>query len=101
MIDLIYFGNSTIDQVHPCLLSVLDDLGRGDIPAYRGAPRPLDAAELRDSDAARFLAETVPEAALYALYAGRPPAASSGSDAPRYWETLFYGWRRAGEAQPQ
>jgi inosine-uridine nucleoside N-ribohydrolase len=140
------FGNSTIEEVHPCLLSVLNDLGHSDIPAYRGAPRPEETSgrgsEPRDSEAARFLADTVrqnpgtvrilatgsptnllgayrlnpgffhdvkeivfmggivgpllinsreikelnfasdPEAALYALYAGHPPAASTGADAP-------------------
>lgn len=140
------FGNSTIEEVHPCLLSILNDLGHRDIPAYRGAPRPEETfgrdSEPRDSEAARFLADTVrlnpgtvcilatgsttnllgayrlnpgffydvkeivfmggivepllingrkmkelnfasdPEAALYALYAGGPPAASTGADAP-------------------
>lgn len=140
------FGNSTIEEVHPCLLSVLNDLGRRDIPAYRGAPRPERTTdrggEPRDSEAARFLVDTVrqnpgtvrvlatgsptnllgayrlnpkffhdvkeivfmggitepllingremkelnfasdPEAALYALYAGHPPAASTGADPP-------------------
>ena len=33
------FGNSSIREVHPCLLSVLEDLDRGDIPAYPGASR--------------------------------------------------------------
>jgi purine nucleosidase len=145
------FGNSSIEEVHPCLLSVLEDAGRGDIPAYRGVSREvLRHASLppgdpggrnprADSDAARFLAETVranpgtvsilatgsptnllgayrlhpgffqdvkqlvfmggiieplmingremgelnfasdPEAALYALYRGQPPASASGS----------------------
>ena len=140
------FGNSTIEEVHPCLLSILNDLGHSDIPAFRGAPRPEETigrdSEPRDSEAARFLADTVrlnpgtvcilatgsttnllgayrlnpgffydvkkivfmggivepllingrkmkelnfasdPEAALYALYAGGPPAASTGADAP-------------------
>ena len=140
------FGNSTIEEVHPCLLSVLNDLGRRDIPAYRGAPRPERTTDRggqpRDSEAARFLVETVrqhpgtvrvlatgsptnllgayrlnsgffrdvkeivfmggiiepllihgremkelnfasdPEAALYALYAGHPPAASTVGDPP-------------------
>jgi purine nucleosidase len=60
------FGNSSIEQVHACLLSVLHDLGRSDIPAFRGAPGPRPASsgrrpgqENRDSQAARFLAETV------------------------------------------
>jgi inosine-uridine nucleoside N-ribohydrolase len=65
------FGNSSIDEVHPCLLSVLQKLGRSDIPAYRGAPReaigepPAQPATGKstdaraDSDAARYLAETV------------------------------------------
>jgi inosine-uridine nucleoside N-ribohydrolase len=60
------FGNSSIQEVHPCLLSVLEDLGRGDIPAYSGASRKAaatrnsaqDRVEARtDSKAARFLAE--------------------------------------------
>lgn len=140
------FGNSTISEVHPCLLSVLNDLGHSDIPAYRGAPRPGKTGggggEPRYSEAARFLAETVrqnpgtvrvlatgsptnllgafrlnpeffhevkeivfmggivepllingrqmrelnfasdPDAALYALYAGRPPTDSTGAEAP-------------------
>jgi inosine-uridine nucleoside N-ribohydrolase len=139
------FGNSTIEEVHPCLLSVLNDLGHSDIPAYRGAPRPEETSGQgsapRDSKAARFLADTVrqnpgtvrilatgsttnllaayrltpgffhdvkeivfmggivepilingremkelnfasdPEAALYALYAGRPPAVSTDAGA--------------------
>jgi len=62
------FGNSTIEEVHPCLLSILEDLGRHDIPAYRGASReafsaasspPAGRDARADSDAARFLAETV------------------------------------------
>jgi inosine-uridine nucleoside N-ribohydrolase len=140
------FGNSTIEEVHPCLLSVLNDLGHSDIPAYRGAPRPEESSDHgsgpRNSEAARFLAETIrqnpgtvrilatgsttnllgayrlnpgffqdvkeivfmggiieplmingremkelnfasdPEAALYALYAGRPPAAPTAAGAP-------------------
>ena len=64
------FGNSSIREVHPCLLSILEDLGRCDIPAYPGASREAVAAaaspgcspdrgEARaDSKAARFLAET-------------------------------------------
>lgn len=64
------FGNSSIQEVHPCLLSFLEDAGRGDIPAYPGASRETVAAaastrpspdrgEARaDSKAARFLAET-------------------------------------------
>jgi inosine-uridine nucleoside N-ribohydrolase len=62
------FGNSSIEEVHPCLLRVLADLGRTDLPAYKGAsrdaidairssPHELDARS--NSDAARFLAETV------------------------------------------
>jgi inosine-uridine nucleoside N-ribohydrolase len=62
------FGNSSIEEVHPCLLTVLADLGRSDIPAYRGASRdaidaggssPCGRDARADSDAARFLAETV------------------------------------------
>jgi purine nucleosidase len=58
------FGNSSIEQVHACLLSILKDLGRDDIPAYRGASRPRTAVRPSqrgdpDSRAARFLAETV------------------------------------------
>lgn len=65
------FGNSSIQDVHPCLLSILEDLGRDDVPAFRGVSREaLRAAESSptdprgwdaraDSDAARFLAETV------------------------------------------
>jgi purine nucleosidase len=148
------FGNSSIEEVHPCLLSVLEDMGRADIPAYRGISRDaIKAASMSpgapgggdpraDSEAARFLAERVrsnpgtvsilatgsptnmlgayrlhpgffrdvkqvvfmggitepliindremaelnlasdPDAALYALYAGQPPAAANGSADP-------------------
>jgi inosine-uridine nucleoside N-ribohydrolase len=57
------FGNSTIEDVHPCLLSILNDLDRSTIPAYRGAARTASEktapAPRADSDAARFLAETI------------------------------------------
>jgi purine nucleosidase len=65
------FGNSSIREVHPCLLSVLKDLGRCDIPAYPGVSREAAAAASSgipapggrgaraDSEAARFLAEMV------------------------------------------
>jgi purine nucleosidase len=63
------FGNSSVNEVHPCLLSILEDMGRSDIPAHIGAsrqavspaasPRGRDARA--DSDAARFLAEAVRE----------------------------------------
>ncbi len=51
------FGNSSIDEVHRCLLEVLNDLGRSDIPAFRGAGRPENESRL--SPAARFLAQSV------------------------------------------
>jgi len=63
------FGNSSLNDVHPCLLSILEDTGRGDIPAYPGASRetvnpaasPRGRDTRADSEAARFLAETVRE----------------------------------------
>ena len=53
------FGNSSIDEVHPCLLEVLDELGRGKVPTYRGASRPTGDPAGRKSEAAHFLAESV------------------------------------------
>lgn len=62
------FGNSSLNEVHACLLSVLAELGRGDIPAYPGASResvnpaaspPHNRDARSDSAAARFLADTV------------------------------------------
>ncbi|UCF97487.1 MAG: nucleoside hydrolase [Spirochaetaceae bacterium] len=65
------FGNSTIEEVHPCLLSILEDLGRSHIPAYRGAARSATRPTVpfhhdpgirdsrADSDAAQFLADSV------------------------------------------
>jgi hypothetical protein len=48
MIDLIY--NCDITMGFPCLLSVLEDLGRGDIPAYRGASRDAFCAVAAGTD---------------------------------------------------
>jgi purine nucleosidase len=64
------FGNGSIKEVHACLLSVLEDLGRSDIPAYSGAsregippasrgPAPAGGDWRAHSEAARFLADTV------------------------------------------
>ncbi len=47
------FGNSTIEEVHPTLLRVLQELGHQEIPAFPGA----DSPEGRDSAAAAFLAQ--------------------------------------------
>ncbi len=55
------FGNSSVEEVHPCLVSMLQDFGKSDIPTPRGAPRPQEsedrATKQRESPAARFLAE--------------------------------------------
>jgi len=120
------FGNSTIEEVHPCLLSILKDLGRSDIPACRGAPHPGQTSgrgsKPRDSEAARFLADIVCQNPGFVAFVdqfseNRAPAAGDPADSddnswrinlPKqirdmaaYWRTLFDGWRRAGEAWPQ
>lgn len=53
------YGNSDIDTVHPNTERMLKDIGREDLPLYRGSAKGAP----RDSDAARFLADT---AAMYA-----------------------------------
>ncbi len=49
------FGNGTIDEVHPVTEALLEDVGREDIPLYRGAGE----ADQAPTPAAHFLAETV------------------------------------------
>jgi inosine-uridine nucleoside N-ribohydrolase len=48
------FGNGTIDEVHPATEQLLRDLGRTDIPLFKGAGERGQPP----TDAARFLAET-------------------------------------------
>ena len=47
------FGNGTIDEVHPATEQLLRDLGRPDIPLFKGAGERGQPP----TDAARFLAE--------------------------------------------
>lgn len=53
------YGNSDIDTVHQNTERMLKDIGREDLPLYRGSAKGAP----RDSDAARFLTDT---AAMYA-----------------------------------
>jgi len=73
------FGNSTIEEVHPCLLSVLNDLGSGFLRTESRVGDPADGG----NNSWRI---NLPKQIL---------------DMAGYWRTLFDGWRRAGEAWPQ